>query len=89
MVYFVTTVSLMITLALCVLVGRGGLSSFGWKQWALRVVVAAAVAGLRADSLYPNGSAGDRHSAFFPLPPAACFAHGSAGNCRGDWPPIA
>ena len=40
MVYFITTASLMITLALCVLVGRGGLSSFGWKQWALRVVVA-------------------------------------------------
>jgi uncharacterized membrane protein len=40
MVYFVTTVSLMITLTLCVLVGRRGLSSFGWKQWALRVVVA-------------------------------------------------
>jgi len=40
MVYFITTVSLMITLALCVLVGRAGLSSFGWKQWALRGVVA-------------------------------------------------
>jgi uncharacterized membrane protein len=40
MVYFITTASLMITLALCVLVGRGGLSSFGWKQWALRVGVA-------------------------------------------------
>ena len=40
MVYFVTTASLMITVALCVLVGRRGLSSFGWKQWALRVVAA-------------------------------------------------
>jgi len=40
MVYFITTLSLMITLALCVLVGRGGRASFGWKQWALRVVVA-------------------------------------------------
>ncbi len=40
MVYFVTTASLMITLALCGLVGRRGLSSFGWKQWALRVVAA-------------------------------------------------
>ncbi len=40
MVYFITTVSLVITLALCVLVGRGGQASFGWKQWALRVVVA-------------------------------------------------
>jgi uncharacterized membrane protein len=40
MVYFVTTASLMITLALCVLLGRGGLSSFGWMQWALRVIVA-------------------------------------------------
>jgi uncharacterized membrane protein len=40
MVYFITTASLTITLALCVLVGRGGRASFGWKQWALRVVVA-------------------------------------------------
>ena len=40
MVYFITTASLMITVALCVLVGRRGLSSFGWKQWALRVVAA-------------------------------------------------
>jgi uncharacterized membrane protein len=40
MVYFVTTASLMITVALCVLLGRGGLSSFGWRQWGLRVIVA-------------------------------------------------
>jgi uncharacterized membrane protein len=40
MVYFVTTASLMITLVLCVLVGRRGLSSFGWTQWALRVLTA-------------------------------------------------
>jgi uncharacterized membrane protein len=40
MVYFVTTASLMITLVLCVLVGRRGLSTFGWKQQALRVIVA-------------------------------------------------
>jgi uncharacterized membrane protein len=40
MVYFITTVSLMTTLALCVLLGRGGRASFGWKQWAPRVVVA-------------------------------------------------
>ncbi len=40
MVYFVTTASLMTTLFLCILLGRRGLSSFGWKQWALRVLVA-------------------------------------------------
>jgi uncharacterized membrane protein len=40
MVYFVTTSSLMITLALCVLSGRRGLSSFGWMQWVLRVLAA-------------------------------------------------
>jgi uncharacterized membrane protein len=40
MVYLITTACLMVTLALCVLVGRGGGASFGWKQWVLRVVVA-------------------------------------------------
>jgi uncharacterized membrane protein len=40
MVYFVTTASLMITVALCVIVGRRGLSSFGWRQWVLRGIVA-------------------------------------------------
>jgi len=30
----------MITVALCVLVGRRGLRFFGWKQWVLRVIVA-------------------------------------------------
>ena len=40
MVYLVTSASLMITVALCVLVGRRGLSPFGWMQWALRVLVA-------------------------------------------------
>jgi uncharacterized membrane protein len=40
MVYFVTTASLMITVALCVFVGRRGLSSFGWGQWVLRGIVA-------------------------------------------------
>jgi len=40
MIYFVTSSSLLITLALCVLSGRRGLSSFGWMQWALRVVAA-------------------------------------------------
>jgi uncharacterized membrane protein len=40
MVYFITTASLTITFALCVLLGRGGRASFGWKQWLLRVVVA-------------------------------------------------
>jgi uncharacterized membrane protein len=40
MVYFATTASLMITVALCVFVGRRGLSSFGWRQWVLRGIVA-------------------------------------------------
>src|ERR1700685_1256427 len=40
MVYLVTTASLMITVALCVFVGRRGLSSFGWRQWVLRGIVA-------------------------------------------------
>src|ERR1700677_2838001 len=40
MVYFITTASLMITLVLCVLLGRGGQASFGWKQRVLRVVAA-------------------------------------------------
>ena len=40
MVYFITTASLVVTLTLCVLLGRGPRVSFGWKQWLLRVVVA-------------------------------------------------
>lgn len=40
MVYFITTACLMTTLALCVLVGRRGQFSFGWMQWALRVIAA-------------------------------------------------
>jgi uncharacterized membrane protein len=40
MVYFVSTAILVVTVALCVLLGRIGLSSFGWPQWILRVVVA-------------------------------------------------
>jgi uncharacterized membrane protein len=40
MVYFVTTASLVITVALCVIVGRRGLSSFGWRQWVLRGILA-------------------------------------------------
>jgi uncharacterized membrane protein len=40
MVYFVTTTILIITVALCFLWERRGLSSFGRRQWILRVVVA-------------------------------------------------
>jgi uncharacterized membrane protein len=39
MVYFVTTAILVVTVGLCILLGRRGLSSFGWLQWVLRVVV--------------------------------------------------
>ncbi len=40
MVYSITTVVLIITVAAWLVWARKGLSSFGWKQWILRVVVA-------------------------------------------------
>ena len=40
MVYWVTTSILIATVAAFFLWGRRGLFSFGWMQWALRVVVA-------------------------------------------------
>jgi uncharacterized membrane protein len=40
MVYLITTAILIITVATCFLGARRGLSSFGWMQWALRVLVA-------------------------------------------------
>jgi uncharacterized membrane protein len=40
MVYSVTTVILILTVAAYFVWGRKGLSSFGWLQWVLRVVVA-------------------------------------------------
>src|ERR1700691_749827 len=49
----------------------------------------AAVACFRTASLYPHRTVCDDHSALFPLPPAACSAHGGAGTCRGDWHLIA
>jgi uncharacterized membrane protein len=40
MVYSITTLILIVTVAAYVLWGRRGLFSFGWMQWALRVAVA-------------------------------------------------
>ncbi len=40
MIYFLTTVILIVTVAACFLLGRRGVAAFGWKQWALRVLVA-------------------------------------------------
>ena len=40
MVYSITTLVLIVTVAAYFLWGRRGLCSFGWMQWALRVVVA-------------------------------------------------
>lgn len=40
MMYFLTTAILIVTVAVCFLVGRRGVSGFGWMQWALRVLVA-------------------------------------------------
>jgi hypothetical protein len=49
MLYFITTVVLISTVACFVLWGRKGLFSFGWLQWVLRVVVALPllVSGMR------------------------------------------
>ena len=40
MSYLITTAILIATVGACFLLGRRGVSSFGWKQWALRVLVA-------------------------------------------------
>ncbi len=40
MVYSISTAILIATVAACLLWGRRGLSSFGWIQWALRVLAA-------------------------------------------------
>jgi uncharacterized membrane protein len=40
MIYFLTTAILIATVAACFLLGRRGVTGFGWKQWALRVLVA-------------------------------------------------
>lgn len=40
MVYSITTLTLIVTVAVYFLWGRRGLSSFGWMQWTLRVAVA-------------------------------------------------
>ena len=40
MIYCITTAVLMVTVAGCFFAGREGVSSFGWKQWVLRVLVA-------------------------------------------------
>jgi uncharacterized membrane protein len=40
MVYSITTVILILTVAACFLLARSELSPFGWMQWVLRVIVA-------------------------------------------------
>ena len=89
MVYFITTASLMITVALCVLVGRRGLVILRLEAVGSARGCSAALAGLRTASLYPYRTTGEHHSALFPLPSAVGAIHWGAGTSRSDRPLVA
>jgi hypothetical protein len=73
----------MITLALCVLSGRRGLSFFGWMQWVLRVLAALP---LLVSGVAHFTRTAYHHPAVFPPPCAAGLAQWSARTRWSSWP---